>query len=58
MENGEPYVISSCATFIKPEHDPDDIQQGNCVFVSSLDLVRANGNTWLEDLSFILWKEY
>ena len=58
MEGGEPYVISSCATCIEPGHDTEDIVDAYCVFVSGLDLVRANGNTWLEDINYILWKEY
>ena len=55
-ENGVPYVISSCATCIEPGHETDDIFDVYSVFVSSLDLVRKSGLTWLEDLEFILWK--
>lgn len=57
-EEGEPYVISSCATCIEPEHDTEDIVEAYCVFVSGLDLVRASGETWLESINYILWKEY
>lgn len=53
-----PYVISSCATCIEPGHDTSDIVDAYGVFVSGMDLLRANGNTWLEDMSYILWKEY
>ena len=52
------YVISSCATFIEPGHETSDIVDGYCVFVSSMDLLRANGKTWFEDISFILNKDY
>ena len=55
---GKPYVISSCASFIEPGHELTDIRQSNCVFVSSMDLLRSNGKTWLEDICLILWKEY
>ncbi|WP_026503834.1 NlpC/P60 family protein [Butyrivibrio sp. NC3005] len=58
MEKGEPYVISSCATCIEPGHDTEDIVDTFCVFVSGLNLVRTNGNTWLEDINYILWKKY
>ncbi len=58
MEDEVPYVISSCATCIEPGHEPDDIVDVYSVFVSSLELVRKSGATWLEDLSYILWKEY
>lgn len=57
-EEGMPYVISSCATCIEPGHEKEDIVDAYCVFVSGLDLVRASGDTWLEDISYILWKEY
>ena len=56
--DGDPYVISSCATFIEPDHELTDIRQANCVFVSNLELLRSNGKTWLEDICYILWKEY
>ncbi len=57
-KDGVPYVISSCATCIEPGHDTSDIVDAYGVFVSSMELRRANGNTWLEDMSYILWKEY
>ena len=56
--DGDPYVISSCAAFIEPDHELTDIRQANCVFVSNLELLRSNGKTWLEDICYILWKEY
>lgn len=58
MENGEPYVISSCATFIEPGNTNGDIVDAYCVFVSDMNLLRKNGNTWLGDISFIMNKEY
>ena len=56
MDDGEPYVISSCASFI-PQSGGEEFE-ANCVFVSNLELLRKNGNTWLRDLSFFDWKEY
>ena len=58
MHEGEPYVISSCATCIEPGHDVSDIKDTFCVMVSGLDLIRTNGRTWLEDISYILRKGY
>ena len=58
LENGVPYVLSSCASSIEPGHEVTDIIQTNCVFVSSMEMRRANGKTWFDDLQFILWKEY
>lgn len=58
MAEDTPYVISSCATCIEPGHDLSDIRNAYCVFVSGMDLLRSNGNTWLEDISYILWKEH
>ena len=57
-EGGEPYVISSCATTIEPGHDTEDLVDAYCVFVSDMNLRRASGLTWLEDINYILWKEY
>ena len=57
-KDGVPYVISSCATCIEPGHGADDIVDAYGVFVSSMELVRANGNTWLEDMNYILWRQY
>ena len=56
--SGQPYVISSCATTIEPGHDTDDIVDAYCVFVSDMNLKRASGLTWLDDINYILWKEY
>ncbi len=58
MDGGEPYVISSCASYIRPGDKDLEIRQANCVFVSGLDLLRANGKTWLEDLQYLQWKDY
>ncbi|WP_022776863.1 NlpC/P60 family protein [Butyrivibrio sp. AE3009] len=57
-KEGIPYVISSCATCIEPGHDTSDIVEAYGVFVSGMNLRRANGNTWLEDMNYILWREY
>lgn len=58
MYDNNPYVISSCATCIEPGHDVSDIKDTFCVMVSGLDLKRASGKTWLEDISYILRKGY
>ena len=58
MEDGEPYVISSCATFIDPDDADSDAVDAYCIFVSDMNLLRKNGKTWLEDTSFILNKDY
>ena len=57
-EGGQPYVISSCATTIEPGHDTQDLVDAYCIFVSGMDLKRTSGLTWLDDISYILWKEY
>lgn len=57
MVDGEPYVISSCATFIEPGNTNGDIVDAYCVFVSDMNLLRKNGKTWLEDMSYILNKD-
>jgi hypothetical protein len=57
-KDGVPYVISSCATCIEPGQATSDIVDAYGVFVSGMNLLRANGKTWLEDLDYILWKEY
>ncbi len=58
MRDSAPYVISSCSKYIRPGDTSGRIQTARCVFVSGLDLLRANGNTWLEDLSYLLWRGY
>ncbi len=58
MENGIPYVISSCGSYIEPEDDALHIHEAYCVFVSNMELLRANGKTWLDDISYFLWKDY
>lgn len=57
-KEGNPYVISSCATCIEPGHDTSETVGAYGVFVSGMDMLRANGNTWLEDMNYILWREY
>ncbi len=58
MDDSKPYVLSSCASYLEPAGGSRKLQDGYCVFVSGLDLLRANGNTWLEDLSYFHWKYY
>ena len=58
MDEGEPYVISSCATYISPEDASPRIREAYCVFVSNMELLRESGRTWLEDISIFQWKEY
>ncbi|WP_196803013.1 NlpC/P60 family protein [Butyrivibrio sp. MC2013] len=58
MEEGRPYVISSCATYIAPSSQDGSVEDAYCVFVSGLDLLRKNGKSWLEDLSYIMCREY
>lgn len=58
MEGEEPYVISSCATFIEPGDRTGSIQEAYGVFVSNLELLRKNGDTWLESLKYFQWREY
>ena len=57
MREGRPYVISSCGKYVEPG-DAGGLRDGYCVFVSGLDLLRRSGKTWLEDLSYLLWKDY
>ena len=57
-EGEEPYVISSCATFIEPGDQTGTAQEAYGVFVSSLELLRKNGDTWLESLKYFQWREY
>ena len=58
MRDGRPYVISSCGQYIDPGDASGEIRDAYCVFVSGLDLLRRSGKTWLEDLSYLLWKDY
>ncbi len=58
MDEGEPYVISSCATFIEPGSEDLNIRSGYSVFVSGLDLLRATGRTWLQSLYYLQRKDY
>lgn len=50
-------MVRSCATFIEPGNTNGDIVDAYCVFVSDMNLLRKNGKTWLEDLSYILNKD-
>ena len=58
MVENEPYVISSCATYVAPGDDSGTIQNAYGVFVSNMELLRANGQTWLESIKYYQWKEY
>ena len=58
MDGGKPYVLSSCATYREPEGGSPEILGSYCVFVSGLDLRRANGRTWLEELVYFQWTDY
>ena len=58
MRGGEPYVISACAQYIEPGDRSGEIQDAYCMFVSDLELLRRSGNTWLEELRYLLWKDY
>lgn len=54
----KPYVISSCATFFPPE-DASGVPSGAYgIIVSDLGLLRENGKTWLDSLSYFQLKEY
>ena len=58
MVGEEPYVISSCATYIEPGDTSKTIQNAYGVFVSNMKLLRKDGKTWLESLDTIQWKDY
>lgn len=58
MDREVPYVISSCGSFIPSTDKSAEVVNANCVFVSDLNLYRKNGKTWLENLSYLMWKEY
>ena len=49
-ENGKYYVISAVGTIMQPEN-PSVRQRISSVVVNTLDTKRANGNTWLEELT-------
>ncbi|MBR0140538.1 MAG: SH3 domain-containing protein [Firmicutes bacterium] len=57
-DGGEPYVISSCATFIDPGNEDLEIRSAYSVFVSNLELLRATGKTWLQSLFYLQRKDY
>ncbi|MBR0442122.1 MAG: SH3 domain-containing protein, partial [Firmicutes bacterium] len=56
MDGDKPYVISSCASYIDPQSK--EMVDANCVFVSGLDLLRKNGKTWLESISYFQDRDY
>lgn len=49
-ENGKYYVVSSVGTIMQPEN-PSLRQRIRSTVISTLDVKRANGNTWLDDLT-------
>ena len=52
-ENGKFYVISASGTIMQPEN-PKVRQRTSSVIINTLDVKRANGNTWLEELTVAL----
>ena len=58
MDEGKPYVISSCASYIDPQTSDQSVSNVYSVIVSNMELLRSNGRTWLEDLSIFQWKDY
>ena len=58
MVGKEPYVISSCATFISPEDGSGGLVEPYGIFVSNLELLRKDGKTWLESIKYFQWREY
>ena len=52
-ENGKFYVISASGTIMQPEN-PTVRQRTSSVIVNTLDVRRANGNTWLDELTVAL----
>ncbi|MCR5099653.1 MAG: SH3 domain-containing protein [Lachnospiraceae bacterium] len=45
------YVISSASSIMNPKKDGER-QRTRCVAINTLDIKRANGNTWLESLTY------
>ncbi len=56
--DGKPYVISSCGTFYAQDDQGGSPVRAYGVFVSGLDLLRADGSTWLESLTYFQSKDY
>ncbi len=56
--DNKPYVISSCATFIEPGDNTGTLVGSYGVFVSNLEMLRKDGNTWLESMRLFQWKDY
>lgn len=52
-ENGKYYVISAISSIMQPEN-PSVRQRIRSTVINTLDVKRANGNTWLEDLTVAL----
>lgn len=52
-ENGNYYVISSISTVMQPQN-PSVRQRIRSIVINTLDIKRANGNSWLDDLTLAL----
>lgn len=52
-ENGKYYVISSISTIMQPEN-PSVRQRIRSMVINTLDIKRANGNSWLDDLTMAI----
>ena len=56
-QNGKYYVISAVGTIMQPEN-PSVRQRIRSTIVNTLDVKRANGNTWFDDLTVALVPYY
>ena len=52
-QNGKYYVISAVGSIMQPEN-PSDRQRIRSTIVNTLDVKRANGNTWFDELNLAL----
>lgn len=52
-ENGKYYVISAISSIMQPEN-PAARQRVRSIVINTLDIKRANGNSWLDDLNLAL----
>lgn len=60
MDNGLPYCISSCGSYAPNSAEgKEDVKTSdiNCVCINPLNVVRANGKTWLDNISKIIYPE-
>ena len=51
MEEEKPYVISDLGSLIAPDGSTEETNM-YCVSINSLDVKRANGNTWLKEMKW------